>query len=33
MGRPWQYKLSEADAWVHAGGAGQDDVEQGKEND
>jgi hypothetical protein len=33
MGRPWQAKLLEADAWVHAGGAGLDDVEQGKEND
>ncbi len=33
VGRPWQCKLSEIDAWVYARGAGQDDVEQGKEND
>jgi hypothetical protein len=33
VGRPGQGKLSKADAWVHAGGAGQDDVDQGKEND
>jgi len=33
MGRPWKCKLSEIEAWVHAGGAGQDDVDQGKEND
>jgi hypothetical protein len=33
VGRPWQCKLSEAYTWVHAGGASQDDVNQGKEND
>jgi hypothetical protein len=33
VGRSWQCKLSEADAWVHAGDAGQDNVGQGKEND
>ncbi|MGH8070995.1 MAG: DNA-binding protein [Candidatus Entotheonellia bacterium] len=31
--RPWKGKLSEIDAWVHAGGAAQDDVDEGKEND
>jgi excisionase family DNA binding protein len=25
VGRPWQFKLSEIDEWVHAGGAGDDE--------
>jgi len=33
MGKPWKCKLSGTDEWVHARGAGQDDVDQGKEND
>jgi hypothetical protein len=33
MERPWKCKLLEIGVWVHAGGAGQDDVDQGTEND
>ena len=33
MGRPWKCKLLEIGVWVLAGGIGQDDVDQGKEND
>jgi hypothetical protein len=33
VGRPWQCKLSEIDAWVLTGGVGQDAVDQAKEND
>ena len=32
VGRLWKFKLSEIDEWVHAGGAGQNDVNPGKEN-
>lgn len=31
VGRLWKFKLSEIDAWVHAGGAGQDEPDQDKE--
>jgi hypothetical protein len=33
LGRPWKCELSENGVWVHARGARQDDVDQGKEND
>lgn len=33
VGRLWKFKLSEIDAWVHAGGAGQYGPDQGKEHD
>jgi excisionase family DNA binding protein len=26
VGRLWKFKISEVDEWVHAGGAGSDDV-------
>ena len=32
VGRLWKFKLSEIDEWVHAGGAGQNYLNSGKEN-
>ena len=32
VGTRWKFKLSEINAWVHAGGAGQDEPDQDKEN-
>ena len=33
VGSPWKCKLSEIDAWLHAGGTGYDDVDKGEKND
>jgi len=33
VGRPWKFKLSEIDEWVHGGGAPHDEPGQGKGND
>lgn len=30
VGRLWKFKLSEIDAWIHAGGAGQDEPDESK---
>ena len=32
VGRLWKFRLSEVDKWIEAGGAGQDEPGQGKEN-
>jgi len=33
VGRIWKFQLSEVDAWVRAGGADQDEYENGSNHD